>query len=69
MEGSGLTLVFDGDAIYFEEAKMIFVCKKIYHAPIVEEGFADKSLVENNYKKRDFHEMYIGEIVKCFVTE
>lgn len=68
IQGSGLTPVFDGDTTYFEQAKMVFVCKKIYQAPLVEDGFVDKSLVENNYKQKDFHEMYVGEIVKCFVN-
>lgn len=64
---ASLTPVFDDGTIFYEQAKMVFVCKKIYHAPLQEEGFVDYSLVENNYPKRDFHEMYIGEIIKVLV--
>ena len=29
----------------------------------------DKSLVKNNYPKKDFHEMYVGEILKVLTKE
>ncbi|MDR1867689.1 MAG: flavin reductase [Treponema sp.] len=61
---AGITPVFDDGTSYFAEAKMVFICRKLYHAPLLEQGFVDKSLVENNYPQKDFHEMYIGEIVK-----
>lgn len=66
---AGLTPLFDHETTFFEEAKMVFVCRKIYHAPLLEQGFVDKSLIENNYKDRDFHEMYIGEILKILVRD
>ncbi|MFV0518867.1 MAG: flavin reductase family protein [Lachnospirales bacterium] len=60
----GLTPVFGENYTYFEEAKLVFVCKKIYNAPIVESGFVDKDLIKDNYPEKDFHEMYVGEIVE-----
>ena len=38
-------------------------------AAFSEDGFVDRDLVEFNYPKRDFHTMYIGEIVKVLVRE
>lgn len=61
---TGLTPVFDSDAPYFKEAKFVFVCKKIYSQFITPEGFVDLSL-DKNYEKKDYHKMYVGEIVKC----
>ena len=61
---AGLTPVYDSGTTYFEEAETVYICRKLYHAPLVEEGFVDRKLVEFNYPERDFHEMYIGEIVK-----
>ena len=66
---AGLTPIFADDTTYFAQAKMVFVCRKLYHAPLLEEGFVDKSLVENNYKMKDFHEMYVGEIIKVLVQD
>ncbi len=40
-----------------------FVCKSISHAPLQEEGFIDKGLVENIFKK-NFCERCRGEIPK-----
>ena len=61
---AGLTPVFEDDTIYFEGAKMVFICRKLYHAPLLEGGFVDKTIITNNYPQKDFHEMYVGEILK-----
>ncbi len=64
----GLTPVFGEDYTCFAEASLVLVCKKLYRAPIVEEGFLDKAVMEECYPERDFHDLYIGEIVKVFVN-
>lgn len=69
IEVTGLTPVFDDDTVFFEEAKLVVVCKIIYRAPLVEEGFIDNTLVSENYPKKDFHDMYIGEIIDVFVQK
>ena len=46
---------------------MIFICKKIYHSPILEDGFINRDIIQENYPKKDFHEMYIGEIIKILI--
>ena len=61
---TGLTPVFDADAPYFEQADMVFVCKKLYKQKMNAESFIDKSLVEKNYSNNDWHEFFVGEIVK-----
>lgn len=65
----GLTPVFGDGYTYFEEASLTLVCRKIYQAPIVENNFIDKSIVEGCYPSKDFHDMYIGEIVEVLVKE
>lgn len=59
-----LTPVFENDSTYFAEGNLVYICKKLYHAPLIEKGFIDKDLVTFNYPKKDFHEMYVGEIIK-----
>lgn len=51
----------------FKEGKMVFVCKKIYSDYIKPENFIDDSLDERWYPNKDYHEMYIGEIVGVYV--
>lgn len=60
---AGLAPVFDRGTVYFAQAETVYVCRKLYHAPLEEAGFADQELVEFNYPRRDFHEVYIGEVV------
>ena len=61
---TGLTPVFDYDTTYFSEAKLVLVCRKIYNAPLAPDGFLDKAIIEKNYKNGNFHEVYVGEILK-----
>lgn len=65
----GLTPVFGDGFTYFEEAKLVLVCRKLYQAPIKEEYFIDKSIVDQHYPDKDFHDMYIGQIVKVLIAE
>lgn len=62
---TGFTPVFDGEtgAPYFEEAELVFVCRKIYYQDFDPEKFLTPE-IEDNYPLKDYHRMYIGEIVK-----
>ena len=66
---AGLTPVYEDGTVYCKDAKMVFVCRKLYQAPLSESGFVDKGLIDFNYPLRDFHEMYIGEIINVLVRE
>jgi flavin reductase (DIM6/NTAB) family NADH-FMN oxidoreductase RutF len=52
------------DTIFFKEARLVFVCKKIYFQDIIPEHFIDQE-IHKNYPLKDYHRMYIGEIVRC----
>ena len=60
----GLTPVFEEGYTYFKEAKLVFVLRKLFRSTLKEENFIDKSVVEKSYPEKDFHDMYVGEIVK-----
>ena len=64
-----LTPVFSDESVYFKEAKMVFVCRKIYKGVLHEECFIDQDILKKNYPEHDFHYVYIGEIVKAYVNE
>ena len=65
----GLTPVFGDGYTYFAEANLVMVCRKLYRAPLMEEGFLDREVMEKNYPDRDFHDMYVGRIEKVLVKE
>lgn len=66
---TGLTPVFSDDTVYFEQARLVLICKKLYSQDIKEDNFTDKTLTDRWYPEKDFHRMYIGEIVKVLVKE
>ena len=66
---AGLTPVPVEDTMAFEEADLVLVCRKMYHAPMPPENFDDKSNDEKWYPQKDYHVMYIAEITKALVKE
>ena len=65
---TGLTPCFDQAAPYYEQARLVFICRKLYKQDMTEEAFLDKSLLDKWYDN-DLHRMFIGEIVKVLVKE
>lgn len=61
---TGLTPAYIDGTSYVAEAELVFVCRKLYHAPLQASGFVDPSIIPGNYPDKDFHEMYVGEILK-----
>lgn len=65
----GLTPVFAEGYTYFAEAELTLVCRKLYRAPLVAEGFLDKTILAEDYPQMDLHDLYIGKIEKVLVKE
>ncbi len=66
-EATGLIPVFDNDTVYFEQADIVLICKKVYVSDINADNFIDKTL-DSNYNN-DYHRCYMGEILHTFVKE
>ena len=60
---AGLTPVFDAQAPYFQQARLVLVCRKLYTRDLDPQQFLDPAIM-GNYKNGDFHRVYVGEIVK-----
>lgn len=69
VEEAELTPYFTDGTTAFEEAEMIFVCKKIYEDHMPPENFIAKENDEKWYPNKDYHTMYIAEITKVLVKE
>ena len=65
---TGLTPLFVDGSTAFEQAKIVLVCKKIAGQFMTPDGFYDKS-IEKNYAAGDYHKIYVGEIVSCYVKK
>lgn len=60
---TGLTPLFTEDGIpYFEEARLVLVCKKLYAQMLNEESVLGGDAVLKNYNGDDYHKMYISDI-------
>ena len=65
---TGLTPVFSDNTVYFEQARLVLVCKKQYADTLKRENFCDSAPL-SNYEQNDFHKFYIGKIEKVLVKE
>lgn len=63
----GLTPIFDNNSVYFDEARLVIVCKKMYVQQMSEDCVIDES-IKQNYNN-DYHISYIGEITDILVKE
>lgn len=60
-----LTTTTENGTVYFNEARLVLVCKKLYYQDINPEHFVEPE-IDKNYAKKDYHRMYIGEIVEAY---
>ena len=61
---TGLTPCFDEATPYYQQARLVFLCRKLYRQDMEAGCFLDKEVLDKNYPQNDLHRMFIGEIVK-----
>ena len=66
---TGLSPVYVDNSVYFREAKLVLVCKKMYASELQECGFLYQDTIDESYPQRDFHTMYVGIIEKVLVRD
>jgi len=54
------------DAVTFKQAWLALICRKLYTTDLDPRRFLDPKIGEN-YPKKDYHRVYIGEITRCLV--
>lgn len=60
---AGLTPVEINGTVYPKEAKEVLICKKLSAVKLSKDTFTDPSIDTDNYKDKDYHTMYIGEVI------
>ncbi len=65
---AGLTPVYGEHTTYFEQAAIVFNCRKLSETLIPLEDVLDRSIVERFYDDADCHTMYIGEIEEVLIN-
>lgn len=59
----GITPATVGAAFTFEEAELVIRAEKLYAQDLREDCFIDRALLDN-YKKKDYHRMYVCRIAE-----
>lgn len=69
-ENSGITPIQSKyvKAPGFQEASLIFECRKMYRDELKTTGFVDPS-IDKNYPQKDYHSIYFGEIIAVLKSE
>ena len=61
---AGLTpIVFENNAVGFKEAREIMICRKLYTHDFDPSKFLDIPAIETHYPEKDYHRMFVGEII------
>jgi flavin reductase (DIM6/NTAB) family NADH-FMN oxidoreductase RutF len=64
---AGLTpATTESGSIYFDEARLVMECRKLYTDDLDPARFLDPD-IQKLYPKKDYHRMYVGEIIRCLV--
>jgi flavin reductase (DIM6/NTAB) family NADH-FMN oxidoreductase RutF len=61
---TNLTPIFGNGTVFFAEARLVMECRKIYVQDITPGNFLDQTMNEY-YPKKDYHRIYVGEIIRC----
>lgn len=64
-----LTVQYLNNTPYFEEGKIIVICKKLYAQNFKADCFIADELNEKFYPEKDYHTLYIAEIEKIIMKE
>lgn len=61
-QATGLTPFFTDQAIAFQEARLVLVCRKLAFQDLDPAGFLDPAIDASCYPGKDYHRMYVGAI-------
>ena len=62
----GLSPIFEDGTVYFEQARLVFICEKLYTDKFLPQNFEKPETLEKYYPEKDYHNIYIGAIKKVF---
>jgi len=68
IESTGLLPFYTkNNCIAYKQSKLIIDCRKIYSDVLKNSHFIDKMIPHEIYPTNDFHHIYIGEILQCYI--
>lgn len=58
----------EGGSVAFEEARLILECRKLYVQDLQPGGFLDDTLDAKCYPQKDYHRMFVGEVLNVLTA-
>lgn len=68
-EKCDITVDFCEGIPYYKEADTVVICKKVYRQSLDGSCFIDKEIENKSYPQKDYHDLYVGEIIKILIKE
>ena len=65
----GFTVELDSGAPVFQQADTVLICRKLFSQPMLPESILCEELKTEIYPEKDYHQIYIAEILKAFVRK
>jgi flavin reductase (DIM6/NTAB) family NADH-FMN oxidoreductase RutF len=56
-------------SVYYEQARLVIECQKIYADKFEATNFIDTTIMNKVYPEKDYHKMYVGKIINVMVKE
>ncbi len=66
---TGLKISHTNNTPYFDDSKIVIICRKLFAQKLEMESFIDKTLIDKWYPQKDFHTMYVAEIEEILIRE
>lgn len=62
-----LSPLYNKDTVYFEQARLVLLCEKVYADKIEPQNFINADMSDKFYPNKDYHTLYIGTIKKVLI--
>lgn len=67
IEKAGLTVCYEAGVPYFDQSKIVLVCRKLFCQQLDPNCFVDTTIEPKVYPNKDYHYMYVCEVEKVLV--
>lgn len=70
MTATGLTpIAVEPDAVTFQQARLVFVCRKLYAQDLEGDAFTVPEVAADIYPSHDYHRLFIGEVLTVLAAK
>lgn len=66
---AGLSVAYSDGLPYFEQARLVLVCRKLYRQDLLSDCFTDSETDRASYPQKDYHRLYVGEVLRVLERE